>query len=367
MPAAIVLPVTVAAVTALLSFILPRTHLGTVISLEPGFDAMFVNSHYGMEVLAEGFDWAEGPAWLPHNNALNLEPGVVFSAVRENAIYIYTEHGGRDRDAGVFHVDTHAGCDGDDCKQMVEPGTNGLVYHEKLEGLIRCEHGRRVLGITLADDKHVVLASSFEGHRFNSPNDVTIMPNGDVIFTDPPYGLNFKNETDNFEASAHRDLNYNGVFLLTLKQMQAAIASGSPQEPKRLRMLSKMARPNGIAANGTNAFVISNCEASPRGFWARCKLDTSGHTKCKTFAEVKDAYAKYFGKPDGLKIDSEGRLWATGPGGVRVYDQQGNLQGLLLTGRKTGNLVFSPEPDNALYITADNMLLRMRLKHSIAA
>ena len=66
-------------------------------------------------------------------------------------------------------------------------------------------------------------------------------------------------------------------------------------------------------------------------------------------------------------MDSSGRLWATGPGGVHVYDQEGTLLGALLTWKKTGNLLLSPEPDNAVYVTADDSLLRIKLKHSIAA
>eukprot|EP00043_Microstomoeca_roanoka_P008970 m.85877 g.85877 ORF g.85877 m.85877 type:complete len:118 (+) comp14441_c0_seq4:979-1332(+) len=98
----------------------------------------------------------------------------------------------------------------------------------------------------------------------------------------------------------------------------------------------------------------------------KCTLDEqTKQTSCKEFARVHDAYQHYFGKPDGLQVDKHGRLWATGPGGVRVYDQEGHLLGLLHTGRKTGNVLLTPEPDNSVYITADDMLLRIKLRRGL--
>jgi len=349
--------------SAALGLALPRTHVGRVVAHEPGFADLFLDAESGFEVLADGFQWSEGPAWLPPNNALDLPAGVLFSAVRENKIYFYTQDTTR---PGVVVFDEASGCDGDDCRQLVEPGTNGLMYHDALQGLVRCEHGRRAVAIVLGGGRRAVLTQTYKGKRFNSPNDLTMLPNGDILFTDPPYGLNYRNETNNFEASAHRDLHHNGVYLLTLEKMKTAISTGRPQEPVRLRMLSKMARPNGIAAAADDAFVVANCEAGKAGFWARCKL-AGGTSKCKTFVRVGETYAQYAGKPDGIKMDSSGRLWATGPGGVHVYDQEGTLLGALLTWKKTGNLLLSPEPDNAVYVTADDSLLRIKLKHSIAA
>ena len=122
--AILLFPLVFGVLSAALGLALPRTHVGRVVAHEPGFADLFLDAESGFEVLADGFQWSEGPAWLPPNNALDLPAGVLFSAVRENKIYFYTQDTTR---PGVVVFDEASGCDGDDCRQVCASPTKPVL------------------------------------------------------------------------------------------------------------------------------------------------------------------------------------------------------------------------------------------------
>jgi gluconolactonase len=126
-----------------------------------------------VEKLAEGFNWSEGPAWY--------QGSVVFSDVPENVIYQWKEGS---KEATVFHKPSGGM---ESTPDFREPGSNGLATDAQ-GNLIICQHGKRRLVRLEADKRETPLVETFEGKRFNSPNDLVIHSNGDIYFTDPPYG-----------------------------------------------------------------------------------------------------------------------------------------------------------------------------------
>lgn len=152
---------------------------GSIERLDPKLDAL-IPKDAKIEILAEGFDWSEGPLWVPQHNML------LFSDIPPNKIFKWTEAGGSEE---YLHPSGFTGASTD----AREPGSNGLLL-DKEERLVLCQHGDRRMArmevpLEAPASKFVSIADKWEGKRFNSPNDAVFARNGDLFFTDPPYGL----------------------------------------------------------------------------------------------------------------------------------------------------------------------------------
>ena len=189
--------------------------LGEVIRLDPALDKLIAQDAR-LEVIASGFDWTEGPLWLPDEKG----PRLLFSDIPRNSIYEWRP------DAGVRLFMQPSGFTGVGTYGQ-EPGSNGLLADQKGR-LICCEHGDRRISVLTKDGGKMTLADRYEGKRFNSPNDGVFKSNGDLYFTDPPYGL-----PGNWDDS-RRELDWCGVYRVT----PAGIVT---------LLTKEMTRPNGIA------------------------------------------------------------------------------------------------------------------------
>ncbi|MHC4266651.1 MAG: SMP-30/gluconolactonase/LRE family protein, partial [Planctomycetota bacterium] len=284
-----------------------------------------------IELLATGFEWSEGPLWIHDEDSGYL----IFSDIPKNSIMKWNRADGLSlfmKPSGFTGIAEYG----------EEAGSNGLTID--LQGrIIFCEHGdRRVSRLEKAGGKKT-LADSYKGKRLNSPNDAVVKSNGDIYFTDPPYGL-----PQGFE-DPRRELDYCGVYRLS--------TSGE------LTLLTKeMTRPNGIAFSPDEKvlYVAQSDSANPiiKAFPVRSDgtLDTG-----KILFEFKDFIRKYPGSPDGLKVDKNGNLFATGPGGVYIITSEGNLLGRIHTGKATANCGWGDD-GSVLYITADDSLYRIKTK-----
>ena len=305
-----------------------RATLGRIERLDRAFDQL-VDQDAAIEVLvANRFEWAEGPVWDSANKR------VLFSDIPRNMIWEWSQTSGLKeflKPSGYTGAATFAGR---------EPGSNGLAFNEAGE-LVMCQHGDRRVA-KWVDGKFVTLADRYAGKRLNSPNDLAIRSNGDVYFTDPPYGLPRHIEDPG------RELDFQGVYRLSAKG--------------ELTLLSKeLQRPNGLAFSpDEKTLYVANSEPERAVLMAfPVRPDGSlGHGK--VFFDVTAAVGKQRpGLPDGLKVSTDGTVWATGPGGVLVYSSQGKHLGTLATGVATANLAFGDD-GSTLYLTADKSLVRVR-------
>jgi gluconolactonase len=280
-----------------------------------------------VEKLAEGFDWSEGPAWYKGT--------IVFSDVPENVIYQWKEG---ETAAAVFHKPSGGM---ESTPEFREPGSNGLATDAQ-GNLIICQHGKRRLVRLEADKRETPLAETYEGKRFNSPNDLAIHSNGDIYFTDPPYGL------AGLDKSPLKELPFSGVYRLakngevTLLTKALNFPNGialSPDEKRLYVAVSDGEKPRIMAydvqADGTIANEGVFFDASP----------------------LKSSTRK--GSCDGMTVDQGGNLFATGPGGVLVISPEGKHLGTILTGQATGNCTWGDD-GSTLYITADMFLCRVK-------
>jgi gluconolactonase len=321
-----------AALPAIADDLTPRPVMGEIIRLDPAFDAL-VPAGAKLEVLASGLDWSEGPVWDPALGA------VLFSDVPQNTVFQWKEG------QGLSTWLKPSGYTGP-LAYSRESGSNGLVLDAKGR-LISCEHGDRRLSLLGPGGGKRTLTDNFEGKRYNSPNDACVDRAGNIFFTDPPYGLP-KGPAD----QDTREIPWNGVYRLST-------------EGKVTLLTKDMTFPNGIALSPDEKTLYVAQSDSKAALWMAYPLNPDGTVgKGRVFADATAMAqsGKHRGSPDGMKVDPQGNVWATAPGGVHVMNSEGKLLGRIETFTATGNCCFGGPNNEYLYICADAWLCRVKLK-----
>ena len=280
-----------------------------------------------IEQLASGFGFTEGPIWMRDGQ-------LAFSDIPNNSIFRWNPENGV-----VSLLRKPSGYDGQDAPQGAFIGSNGL----SLDGagrLVVCEHGNGRVSRIEHDDSLTVLVSRFEGKRLNSPNDLVYHSSGDLYFTDPPYGF------VKLDEDPKKELSFNGIYRL---------------RDGVLELLHRdLTRPNGLLFSpDEKTFFVANSDRA-RKIWMRFDVTAQGTLAGGSiFADVTaetDA-----GLPDGMKVDVEGTLYCTGPGGVWVFRPDGKLLGKIHFPEIPANLHWGDADAQTLYVTARTSLYRIRL------
>ncbi|MBD2125688.1 SMP-30/gluconolactonase/LRE family protein [Microcoleus sp. FACHB-1] len=260
--------------------------------------------------VAGDFQFTEGPLWHPKGFLL-------FSDIPANTLYQWTAN----EKLEIFR----------------RPSGNANGNTLDREGrLLTAEHGNRRVSRTEKDGTIVTLASQFEGKRLNSPNDLVVKSDGSIYFTDPPYGI----------KSEQEELGFYGVYRLS-------------SDGKLTLLVKDFVRPNGIAFSPDEKKLYVN--DSEKGHIRVFDVKSNGTLENgQLFAELKDPSKN--GVPDGMKVDLEGNVYSTGPGGIWIFSPSGNLLGILEVPEVAANLTWGDEDYKTLYITASNSLYRIRLK-----
>lgn len=307
--------------------------VAVVEKMHPGLDAV-IDTKAAISVIADGFEWVEGPVWVEKEKML------LFSDVMKNRIYKWTAQKG---------VELYLQPSGytQSAPRGEELGSNGLALNAKGQ-LVICQHGDRriaVMNAAVAGPKPLftTAAGNYNGKKFNSPNDLAITSNGDIYFTDPPYGLE-KGPDD-----PARELPYHGVYRIAKNGTVTLL-------------VDSLTRPNGIAFfPGEKSLLIANSDPE-RPHWYRYDVDTKGNlANGRIFFNGTDIFAKENRSPDGIKINRKGTVFAPGPGGVWIIDNEGRALGRIKTALITSNCAFTDDY-KTLFITADNCVLKVSLK-----
>lgn len=310
------------------SFGFAQKTLGSIARLDEEINQLIAEDA-SIEILADGFNWAEGPVWVAELNS------VLFTDVPENKLYRWEETKG----LSVFlNPSGYTGYAPNEKKS----GGNGLILDEE-GNLLIAQHGDRRIARVNAPLKNPgsfeTIVDRFEGKRFHSPNDLVLHSSGDLYFTDPPYGLNGDDDP-------LRELKPNGVYRLD-------------GDGKISLVYSQLNRPNGLAFSpDEKTLYIANSDAK-RNLWMAFDVIDGKLLNERVFFDATSM--NLAGLADGMKVNSKGYVFATGPGGVLVFNSKGKHLGTILTEERTANCAFN-EDESVLYMTSDRYLTRIKLK-----
>lgn len=295
-----------------------------------------IDAEANWEIIVEGFTWSEGPVWLEKQQML------LWTDVPENIVWSWQEGG----EKKVYL--TPSGYTGKKDRE----GANGLIINQK-EQLVLCQHGDRKVAVMAAPlnvpkSEFDYIATNYQGKKFNSPNDIIQDKAGVYWFTDPPYGLPKQDEDPD------KELAFQGVF-----------RTNTAKEGEEIVLLTdKLTRPNGLALSPDERFLYVANSDPDKAIWMKYELDEN--KKIIGAGEVLFDATKWVkegkkGLPDGLKIRRDGTIFATGPGGVLVFNTTGKYIGTINTGQATANCALNSD-ETMLYMTADNYVMRIALK-----
>jgi gluconolactonase len=288
-----------------------------------------------LEILAEGFRWAEGPVAEPETG------DILFSDVPENKVWRWNN-----KDGLTLYL-SPSGHTGLIDEPSLQEGSNGLIFNQNNQ-LVLAQHGDRRLAVLKSvsekGPQYHSLVTSYQGKRFNSPNDLVQHSNGSYLFTDPPYGLK---DADN---SKQKQLSFNGVYWL--KGAEVSLIT------------DQLTRPNGLALSPDEQWLyVANSDPTAAQWWAYPIAADGTVGKGQLFFDATAWVKTKPGLPDGLKVLPSGHLLATGPGGVLVFNAKAEHLGTIHTGVAAANVALSQDLQY-LYITASSYLLRIKLKTS---
>ncbi|MDN3377834.1 MULTISPECIES: SMP-30/gluconolactonase/LRE family protein [unclassified Pseudoalteromonas] len=278
-----------------------------------------------IETLATGFEWLEGPVWVEDEGYL------LFSDIPTHQVYRYQP------DQGVHLYLADSGY------------SNGLVMNNQNELVLLQSRSRKIVTMasSVNDPKtnYRELVSRYQGQQLNSPNDGIYDQQGTLFFSDPPYGL-----AKQLDDPA-KELSFQGVYSLNAKG--------------QLRVLDKqLIYPNGIALSKDESTLYVAASNPQKPAWYQYKLHKDGTViNKKLLYQLPAVTSDSHGLPDGLKIHADsGIIFATGPNGLWLFDEQGTLLARVRLPHISANLAFNAQ-QNRVYITAHQHLLALSLKN----
>ena len=274
-----------------------------------------VDADAEMEQLTTGCQFTEGPLWNASGKFL------LFSDIPANTMRQWDATSGM----SVFRKPSGK--------------SNGLTY-DKQGCLIACEHANRRVSRTNPDGEVVTIASHYAGKRLNSPNDVVVKSDGSLYFTDPPYGL-----TSAYGVEAEKELDFQGVYRL------------SPDGDTLTLLVDDFDRPNGLCFSPDESILYIN--DTERMHIRAFDVQADGTiANGRVFGIEKGEN----GKPDGMKVDVQGNVYLTGPGGIWVFAPEGTHLGVIFTPERAANLAWGGDDWKTLFITASTSLYRIQCK-----
>jgi gluconolactonase len=268
-----------------------------------------------LEQVAAGFRFLEGPVWDPYQKTL------IFSDIMGNGLFCKDRH----ESISIFRENSYL--------------ANGNTY-DRSGRLLTCEHGTSRVTRLEKDGTTTVLASHYQGRELNSPNDIIVARDGSVFFTDPTPGRMAR-----VGIPREQDLDFQGVYRI------------DPEGQLHL-LVDDFSKPNGLCLSLDEKFLYVN--DTDLQHIRRFRLTAEGSlTDGLLWA---DLHGDEPGVADGMKFDSKGYLYCSGPGGVQIYDGDAKLVGRLLTPEVAANFTWGDEDLCSLYLAATTSLYRLRVK-----
>ncbi|MGH7835873.1 MAG: SMP-30/gluconolactonase/LRE family protein [Candidatus Binatia bacterium] len=302
--------------------------VSAIVRLDPRIDRL-VPSNAALEKIADGFNWVEGPAWN------RKERYLLFSDIPSNSVYKW--QAGK----GISLFLRPSGYTGSSPFEGKEPGSNGLAF-DSAGRLVLAQHGDRRIARVEKDGRVTVLADRYQGKRINSPNDLVFKSNGDLYFTDPPFGL-----AKAFD-DPKKEIPFQGVYRLS-------------KDGKLTLLIRDIKAPNGIAFSPDEKKLYVSDVNYERSAWLVYDVREDGAVASgRVFADAGKWKKPPFFGADGFKVDREGNLFGARPDGISIFSPDGTHLGGIDTGMPASNVAWGDD-GSTLYITGGTALYRIRL------
>lgn len=300
---------TSAAHVLLIAALLIATGLHAGCASEDSASESPVPADASVELIAEGLQFTEGPYWRDASD-------LVFSDIPANKVYRWAP--------------------GEDTTVFLEPSghSNGITADQQGR-LLLAQHDGHLARVN-EDTTVERLVSTYDGQRLNSPNDLDVYSDGSIYFTDPPYGVD----------EEERELDFSGVYRYY------------PDSDSLELLTQAYDRPNGITFSPDASTLYVN-DSQETAIWAYDVDENGALSNRRPFATPSDTEAE--GTTDGMKVDTEGNLYTTGPGGVWIYAPTGELLARIDVPVPPTNLAFGGPDTATLYITARQNVYRIEL------
>lgn len=271
-----------------------------------------------LEQVATGFRFLEGPAWNPYAQTL------IFSDILGNGLFRWSAGEG----VTLMRANSYM--------------ANGNTY-DRQGNLLTCEHATSRVTRTRPDGAYEVLASHYAGRQLNSPNDIVVKSDGSIYFTDPASG-----RSAGYGVPRDQELDFQGVYRL------------NPADGALTLLVDDFAKPNGLCFSSDEArlFVNDTDRQHIRVFDVQ---DDGALKNGREWAELPEA-GKDPGVADGMKIDTAGHLFCSGPGGVQIFDNNAACLGRILMPEVAANFTWGDADMRSLFLTAKTSLYRLRLR-----
>lgn len=286
-----------------------------------------------VEVVAEGFQFTEGPFWFEKEKML------LVSDIPANTIYKWTKEKGKEvylKPAGYTDTTKRGGF----------MGPNGLLLSNEGKLLV-CQHGDRRIAmmnapISSPKPDFITVAGEYDGKRLNSPNDLFLTKSGDLYFTDPSYGF------ERGPRDPKKEMPYQGVYKVD-------------KAGKVTLLLDSIEQPNGIGIMPDGkTLLVSNSDYRKKRWYAYDMASNGSLSNGRIFYDASGE--KGPGGCDGFKIDKDGNVFAAGPGGIWIFTSTGKLIGKIkVNGVSATNCALTPD-GKTIYITATQYLLRVNMR-----
>lgn len=308
--------------------------IGTIERYDSKLDEI-ISPDAKIEIISEGYKWSEGCLWIEKHNML------LFSDVPANTVYKWTEK------EGTKVYLKPSGYTGATPSKSREPGSNGLTLDNK-GSLILCQHGNRQVArmntpLDKPNPQFTTLISRYDGKKLNSPNDCVYSSKGELFLTDPPYGLTTQDDSDPL-----KEIKFNGVYKVK-------------KDGSVILLTDSISRPNGIALfPGEKRIIVANSDPKKPN-WYVWDIKGDQLTNGKLFYSTIGYNKTWQGLPDGLKVDKNGNVFATGPGGLYIFNKEGKKLGMIRLDNPTSNCTLSQD-QKTLYITNNSYVLRVKMR-----
>ncbi len=299
----------------------PSGTVSGILRAEPDIDEI-LPADAELTVIDTSFQFTEGPVWEP-------EGGLIFSDTPADKVYRWKEGKG----LSVF-LDSVG-------------NSNGITFDND-ENMVYCSHGKRAVLKRNPDGTFTAIASSWQGKRLNSPNDLVISSRGTLYFTDPCWGLK------GYENSPDKEVPFNGVYMLSGTEMKLVD--------------STLFRPNGVALSPdertlyvTDWFINKTPDVS---VLYKYSLDAEGNPLSRSTVVIHSPKDEIFGEEgeyDGIKTDTKGNIYCTGPHGIVIISPDEKYLGTILTPSMPANCAWGDNDFSTLYITARKQFYRIAL------